>query len=116
MQENSTGIFFDGNSVGWARAEKSREGVVMSSSGSLGDMPLASAFPEPADFEKARREFSHKLNTKVPDTATYAIPTSDVIFRCSKFPATDLDEIAVMSANQIEKDSPLPIEDMVSSF
>lgn len=116
MKENSTGIFFDGNSVGWARAEKSREGVVMSSSGSFGDVPLASAFPEPANYETALHAFSHKLNAKLPDAATYAIPTSDVIFRCSRFPATDLDEIAVMSANQIEKDSPLPIEEMVSAF
>lgn len=116
MQENSTGIFYDGTSVGWARAEKSRESIALSSSGSFGKVPLASAFSDPIEFEKALREFSHKLNAKLPDAATYAVPTSDVIFRCSKFPATDVDEIAVMSANQIEKDSPLPIEEMVSSF
>lgn len=116
MKDNSTGIASNGKSVVWARAERSRDGVTMPASGSWGNLPEATALADPAAYEAAVHDYAKKISGQIPESATFAIQTADIIFRCLKFPTIDHDEIASMAANQMEKDAPLPVEEMVGSF
>ena len=116
MKDNSIALSYDGKTLEWARAEKSRDGVTMPTSGNFGEIPQTNTFTDPAQFEKALGDFTHKVSSKISETATLAIPTSRLILRTSRFPTTDTDEIASMSLNQMEKDAPLPLDEMVCSF
>ncbi len=88
----------------------------MLASGSLGDIPQANAYSDPTLFEKALSDYAHKISSKISEPATLAIPTSRLILRTSRFPTTDVSELASMSLNQMEKDAPLPLDEMVCSF
>ncbi len=116
MKDNSIALSYDGKTLEWARAERSRDGVSMSASGTFGDSPKESAFVDPAEFKKASAEYSHKISSSLSDAVTLAVSTSRLILRTSRFPSTDGDEIASMSLNQMEKDAPLPLDEMVCSF
>ncbi len=114
--DNCTAITCDGKTVEWARSEKTRDRITVSASGKFPDMPTAIEYPESSDLAKAATAYARLVSSKIQDSATLCLPTSDVIFRVSRLPSTDTAEIAAMSRNQMEKDAPLPIEEMTASF
>lgn len=114
--DNSTAITCDGKTVEWARSEKAREGITVSGFGKFPDIPTAVSHPDSDDLSKAATAYARLVSSKIQGAATLCLPTSDVIFRVSRLPSVDTEEIAAMSRNQMEKDAPLPIEEMTASF
>lgn len=116
MKPNATGIAFDGKSISWTRLERGRAAAGPNDSGVFADVPHAASFDDPAKFEAALDAFGRRVEARAPETCTLALPTRDLIFRCVRFPSSDPAEVAAMAMNQVEKDSPLPIEEMVGGF
>ncbi|MGI5869898.1 MAG: PilN domain-containing protein [Kiritimatiellia bacterium] len=116
MKQNATGIAFDGRSVSWARLDRARDAVASGDAGAIPGAPSPTAFEAPEAYEAALADFGRRVAEKTPDTCTLALPTRDLIFRSIHLPSADLDEIRAMARNQVEKDSPFPIEEMVASF
>lgn len=115
MKDSSTALACDGKTIEWSRAEKSHGVQAPTSSGSFGPTPLEADFADPADFQKAADSYARKASARLPDSATLAIATNHLLFRTARLPATDPDEIAAMALTQMEKDAPLPMEEMVCS-
>lgn len=113
MKDSSTALACDGDTIGWARTEKSHGAQKPVASGSLGAVPTAAEFPDAADFQKATEAYARKASARLPDNATLAISTDNLIFRAMRLPATDPEEIAAMALTQMEKDAPLSMEEMV---
>lgn len=116
MKQNATGIAFDGKSVSWTRLERGRDSVGPNDSGVFPGVPDAAASDDPAARDAALADFGRRVSEKAPEICTLALPTRDLIFRTIRFPSSDAAELEAMAMNQIEKDSPLPIEEMVASF
>ncbi len=113
MKDTSTALASDGKKMEWARADKTTGARVPADVGTLGPLPLETQSANAEAFQKAVDAFARKLAAKLPDSATLAIDTSRVIFRTLRLPSTDPGEIASMALTQMEKDAPLPMEDMV---
>ncbi len=121
-------ITSDGVSFDWARCAKSREGILcVSAEGVFGNIPArknvqhdfqseTSVGSPTEDFDSAAAAFSKKVFSKIPENFTLAMPSSEIIFRTLRIPSADKDEIRDIVANQVEKDAPLPPEDMVFSY
>jgi Tfp pilus assembly protein PilN len=116
MKQNATGIAFDGKSVSWTRLERGRDAVGPNDSGVFPGVPVAAASDDPAARDAALDDFGRHVAEKAPEVCSLALPTRDLIFRSIRFPSSDAAELEAMALNQIEKDSPLPIEEMVASF
>lgn len=113
MKDSSTALACDGETIGWARAEKSHGAQTPAASGSLGSVPKETEFTDAVDFQKASEAYARKASARLPDSATLAIATDNLIFRAIRLPATDPDEIAAMALTQMEKDAPLSMDEMV---
>jgi len=116
MKDSSTALAYEGETIEWARAEKSHGAQKPAASGSLGSIPKEAAFTDAVAFQKATESYARKASTRLPDSTTLAIATDNLIFRAMRLPSTDPDEIAAMALTQMEKDAPLAMEEMVSAY
>lgn len=115
MKDSSTAIAYDGKTIGWARAEKSSGMQKPTASGSFGPFPKESEFADAAGFQAATESYARKASARLSDNATLTVTSDNLVFRTMRLPAIDPDEIRAMTLTQMEKDAPLPMEEMVCS-
>lgn len=117
MKPNVTGIAIDGRAISWARDERGQAEVDFRNLGVQEGIPAVADYGEDeVAYRAAEMAFGRMVQSKVSDVITLGLSTADLLFRVKRFPSTNPEELSAMALNQIEKDAPLPIEEMVGSF